>query len=67
MDTLNLDEAIITPEAELEKDLGINSLDMYELVNACEDAFGIEIDEDKARTFITVSDLVRFLEEQKSA
>ncbi len=62
VDKLNIDAELITPEAELEKDLGINSLDVYELVVGCEDEFGVEIDDEVARTFITVNDIVKFLE-----
>lgn len=64
VDTLNVDEAAITPEAELEKDLGINSLDVYELVVNFEEEFNIEIEDEAARTFVTVDDIVKFLEKE---
>jgi acyl carrier protein len=64
VDTLNVDEAAITPEAELEKDLGINSLDVYELVVNFEEEFNIEIEDEAARTFVTVEDIVKFLEKE---
>ncbi len=66
VDKLNIDADLITPEAELEKDLGINSLDVYELVVGCEDEFGVEIEDEVARTFITVADIVKFLESKAS-
>lgn len=62
VDTLNVDESVITLEAELEKDLGINSLDVYELVVSFEEEFNIEIEDETARTFVTVGDIIKFLD-----
>ena len=64
IDTLDIDEAKITLEAELEKDLGINSLDVYELVVSFEEEFNIEIEDETARTFVTVDDVVKYLEKE---
>ena len=64
VDTLNIDEASIALDSELEKDLGINSLDVYELVVSFEEEFNIEIDDDAARTFVTVEDVVKYLEKE---
>ena len=64
IDTLDIDEASITLESELEKDLGINSLDVYELVVSFEEEFNIEIEDETARTFVTVEDIVKFLEQE---
>jgi acyl carrier protein len=60
--SLNADD--ITPSAELVNDLGINSLDLADLVLLCEDEFGIEFSEDDIHKFITVGDVVEFLEQQ---
>ena len=62
MDELQLDESEITPEAELSKDLGINSIELADLVMMCEEKFDIEISEDDANEFITVGDVVKYLE-----
>ncbi|MBQ9467937.1 MAG: acyl carrier protein [Clostridia bacterium] len=59
---LQLQENEITPEAELVNDLGINSLELADLVTECEDEFGIEIDDDSIRNFVTVKDVVTYLE-----
>ena len=58
--SLNADD--ITPDAELAKDLGINSLDLADLVLLCEDEFGIEFGEGDLHKFITVGDVVKFIE-----
>ena len=62
IDELQLDESEITLEAELSKDLGINSIELADLIMMCEEQFGIEISEDDANEFITVGDVVNYLE-----
>lgn len=59
---LQLDEADIKPEAELSADLGINSIELADLVMLCEDKFGIEIQDEDIHKFVTVSDVVAYLE-----
>ena len=54
----------ITPEAELANDLGINSLELADLILLCEDKFGITIDDDDLHTFITIGDVVSYLEKK---
>lgn len=62
VDELQIDEADITMDAELSNDLGINSIELADLVMQCEDTFGIEIQDDDIRKFTTVGDVVEFLE-----
>lgn len=62
VDELQIDESQITLDAELSKDLGINSIELAELVMTCEEQFGIEIPEDEANEFLTVGDVVDYLE-----
>ena len=59
--SINADE--ITMEAELANDLGINSLELADLVLLCEDTFGVEFDENDMHKFITVGDVVEYLNE----
>ena len=54
----------VTMEASLANDLGINSLELADLVLLCEERFDIEIEEDDLRELITVGDVVRYLEEK---
>jgi acyl carrier protein len=53
----------IKPEAELVSDLGINSLELADLILLCEERYGIEIQDDDLHKFITVGDIVTYLEE----
>ena len=59
---LQIDEKDIKPEAELVNDLGINSLELADLVLVCEEEFDIEIDDSSIRNFVTVGDVVTYLE-----
>ena len=49
-------------EAELAGDLGINSLELADLVYLCEEKFNVVIDDEDLHNFITVGDVVRYLE-----
>lgn len=62
MDELQIDEADITLEAELSGDLGINSIELADLVMLCEDNFKIEIKDDDIPSLVTVGDVVAYLE-----
>ena len=44
------------------EDLGIDSLDAVEIIMGIEDEFGIEIPDEEAEKFQTVSDLVNYVE-----
>ena len=61
---LNPDD--VTMEAELIGDLGINSLDLADLILLCEDKFNVSIEDEEIRNFSTVGDIVRFLEKQQA-
>ena len=63
VDELSINADEITMEAELANDLGINSLELADLVLLCEDTFGVEIDENDMHKFITVGDVVEYLNE----
>ena len=62
VDELQIDASAITMEAELSGDLGINSIELANLVMICEDKFDVTIDDDDIHKFITVGDVVEFLE-----
>lgn len=62
MDELQIDEADITLDAELSGDLGINSIELADLVMLCEDNFKLEIKDDDIPNLVTVGDVVAYLE-----
>lgn len=62
VEELQIDRDDITMDAELANDLGINSIELADLVMLCEDKFGVEFDDDDIRKFTTVGDVVAYLE-----
>ena len=64
---LSLDGVEITEESSFKDDLGADSLDLFELVMAFEEEFGVEIPDEKAEKIRTVADAVKMLDEEKEA
>ena len=62
VEELQIDEADITLDAKLSTDLGINSIELADLVMLCEETFDIEINDEDAGNLTTVGDVVNFLE-----
>ncbi len=62
VDELQIVEENITAEAELSSDLGINSIELADLVMICEERFDLSIDDEDLHSFITVGDVVSYLE-----
>lgn len=62
VEELQINRDDITMEAELSGDLGINSIELADLVMICEERFGITIEDDDIRRFTTVGDVVSYLE-----
>ena len=52
----------ISMDAELVNDLGINSLELADLLLLCEDRFDIMISDDDVHKLVTVGDVVAFME-----
>ena len=59
---LNIAPEDIKPEAELVGDLGINSLELADLLLACEDKFNVIISDDDVKKLVTVGDVVTYME-----
>ena len=62
VEELQLDPDSITMEAELANDLGVNSIELADLIMLCEDKFGLEIEDEDIHKFVTVGDVVTYLE-----
>lgn len=58
---LGVDVTGVTEETTFREDLRIDSLDLYELVTALEDEYGIEIDQEELDDIKSVGDVVEFL------
>lgn len=62
---LRVDAAKITMESNIKKDLGADSLSILQLLMRIEDDYGIVIPDEELATFVTVADVVRYLDSQK--
>lgn len=65
VEQLSVNAEQVKPEAQFQKDLGADSLDVVELVMALEEKFGIEIPDEQAEKIVTVGDAVAYIEENK--
>lgn len=59
---MSIDPNLVTMDAELTADLGINSLELADLILLCEDKLGVEIDDKQLSKFISVGDVVNYLQ-----
>ena len=58
---LNCDAAEITAETSFKDDLGADSLDLFELVMALEEEYGIEIPSEELESLTTVGAIIDYL------
>lgn len=64
-ENLGVDAADITEESSFKEDLGADSLDLFELVMALEEEFGIEIPTDDLEQITTVGDVINYINAHK--
>jgi len=62
---LGVEAEKVTEEASFIDDLGADSLDIVELVMAFEEEFGVEIPDDAAEKISTVSDAIKYIDENQ--
>ena len=62
IEQLRVDESEVTMDTNLMKDLSADSLDAVEIIMAIEDEFDIEVPDEDAEKFQTVSDIVNYVE-----
>ena len=58
---LNCDAAGITAETSFKDDLGADSLDLFELVMALEEEYGVEIPSEDLEKILTVQDVIDYM------
>lgn len=56
-DETGIDMELITPDSGFFEDLGLDELDLYEIIMRCEEEFGVTISNENASKIITVQDL----------
>ncbi len=61
---LNIDASEITLESSFKDDLNADSLDLFEMVMALEDNYGVEIPSENLEKLLTVGDVVNYLKDK---
>ena len=61
VEEMSIDHKLITMGADLTANLGINSLELADLILLCEEKLGVEIDDKQLSKFISVGDIVNYL------
>lgn len=61
---LNVEGKEITVESRFKEDLEADSLDLFELVMALEEEYGVEIPSEQLENFTTVGSVVDYLKEK---
>ena len=61
---LNIDASEITLESSFKDDLNADSLDLFEMVMALEDNYGVEIPSEDLEKLLTVGNVVNYLKDK---
>lgn len=61
VENLDLDESKVTMEATFRGDLGLDSLDTYELMYSLESETGVKVPDEVAATFVKVEDVYNYI------
>ena len=61
-----VDGKTITEETSIVDELGLDSLDIVEMLMALEEEFGVTIDDTVAEKFTIVKDVVDYIEKEKN-
>lgn len=60
---IGIDEEKVTLESDIIKDLGLDSLDIVDMLMSVEETFGVTIDDGDVAEMKTVADVVKFIED----
>ncbi|MCM1100116.1 MAG: acyl carrier protein [Clostridium sp.] len=65
-DSLGVDRDTLTADTSFKEDLNADSLDLFELVMALEEAMGVEIPSEELPNIQTLGDVEKYLSEQSA-
>lgn len=65
VEKLDVDPGLVTMDTDIMKDLEADSLDAVEIILGVEEEYGIEIPDEAADTFVTVGDIVNYVDSNK--
>ena len=64
-ESLNVEESTLSETTSFKEDRGADSLDLFEMVMAFEEAFEVEIPSEDLEQITTVGDVVKYIESHK--
>jgi len=67
VDQLGVDEDEVTTEANIQDDLGADSLDVVDLIRTIEDEYDLSIPDEAVEEIKTVGDIVNYIEKNADA
>ena len=67
VDQLGVDEDEVTTEANIQDDLGADSLDVVDLIQTIEDEYDLSIPDEAVEEIKTVGDIVNYIEKNADA
>ena len=67
VEQFDVDESLVTPEADMQEDLGVDSLDVVDLIVIISEGFDIEIPDEVVDNIKTVGDIVAYIDSQQQA
>ena len=66
-ESFEIDKELLRPEAHIFNDLGLDSLDMVDLIVGLQKSFGVKIqDNEKVRSIRTLKDIYQFISDLES-
>ena len=65
VDQLDVEEEKVVAGANIQDDLGADSLDVVDLVMSLEEEFDVEIPDDDVDSIKTVGDIVKYIEDKQ--
>ncbi|HRU96666.1 acyl carrier protein [Ruminococcus sp. XPD3002] len=67
VEQLGVEEDVVTPEANIQDDLGADSLDIVDLIQTIEDEYDLSIPDEAIEEIKTVNDIVNYVEKNTDA
>ncbi len=67
VEQLGVEEDAVTPEANIQEDLGADSLDIVDLIQTIEDEYDLSIPDEAVEEIKTVNDIVNYIEKNTDA
>lgn len=67
VEQLGVEEDVVTAEANIQDDLGADSLDIVDLIQTIEDEYDLSIPDEAVEEIKTVGDIVAYIEKNTDA